>query len=152
MGQFRFDFQDPVSAGEQQLVDKQFGERAPVLVVDGGAKTGDQGVAVVGRIAGEPVLGQLTHPRPFGPPGAVQVSEGRLVLVGHVRVGPGDIVKERHAQNCRLAQGRTGIRTFRPADRPPPDPKRRKFATLPSVPPRVCLSRPGMLPHVHYLL
>ncbi len=61
MGRLRFDFQYPVPADEQPLVDKQFEERAPVLVVDGGVKTGDQSLAVLGGIAGEPILDQLTH-------------------------------------------------------------------------------------------
>ena len=47
VGQLWFDVQDPVPAREQQLVDKKLEERASVLVVDGGAKTGDQSVTVV---------------------------------------------------------------------------------------------------------
>ena len=48
VGQLRFDFHDPVPTGEQKLVDKQFEERGPVLVVDSGAKTGDLSIAAVG--------------------------------------------------------------------------------------------------------
>jgi hypothetical protein len=47
----------------------------------------------VGGIVGEPALNELPHASGFRSTGAIQVSEGRLLLVGHIRVGPGDIVE-----------------------------------------------------------